>query len=140
MNLKILEQKEEPLLSRKEIKAELFFEGTATPSNAEVGKNIASQLKVDEKLVVIKKIDTHYGSTEAIVTARAYDSAEAKEKIEPKDKKAEKAKAEAAKEKPAEEKKEEAPKEEKPAEEKKEEAPKEEKPAEKKEAPKEEAK
>ena len=33
MNIKILEQKEEPLLSRKAVKAEIFFENEATPSN-----------------------------------------------------------------------------------------------------------
>jgi len=127
MNLKILEQKDEPLLSRKDITAEVIFDSSVTPSNAEVKKNIASQTKSDEKLVVVKKIDAAFGATKAVVRAYVYTSEKEMTVIEPKDKKAEAAKAEAAKKEAAA----------KPAEEKKE-APKEEKKEEKKEEPKKE--
>jgi len=99
MNVKILEQKQEPLLSRTVITADLTFEG-ATPSKEEVKKVIASQTKADEKLLIIKKITTRYGSTKAQASAYLYDSEEEMKKIEPKDKKAEaaaKKKAEEAK-------------------------------------------
>ena len=121
MNLKIINEKDEPLLSRKEVTAELYFEKAATPSNDKVKKNISSQLKADEKLIVIKKIDSHYGTTEAVVTAVVYTSKEEMEKIEPKkkEKKEKKPKAEKPAPEKKEEKKEEAA-EEKPAEEKKE--------------------
>ena len=131
MAFKIVSQEEEPLLSRIRVKAELFFEN-ATPSNAEVAKQIASSLKKDESLVVIKKIATHYGEKMADVDAVVYENKEAKESIEAKTKHmrdAEKKAAEAAA-KPAEEAKEEAP-----AEEKAEETPAEEPKEEKKEEP-----
>ncbi|MBW2996420.1 hypothetical protein KY332_03910 [Candidatus Woesearchaeota archaeon] len=130
MAMKIISQTEQPLLSRTKIEAHITFEAQ-TPSNEDVAKDIAKQTKKDVKLVVVKKIDTHYGSKEADVDAVVYESEEAKTKIEPKPKEkkaAPGAKAEAAPaEKPAEAKKEE-------AEAPKEEA-KEEKPAEKEEAP-----
>lgn len=128
MQVKIIKDEKSPLLLRKEIKAEITFD-KATPSNAELAKYIASQLKVDEKLVVVKNIFTRFGETVADSLIYVYDSAEQKDKIEPRNKKAEAKKAEAEKkaaeaapapaEKPAEEKKQ-APKEEKPAENKEE--------------------
>ena len=140
--MEILEKVEEPLLSRIAVKASVVFEA-ATPSTEEVAKQIASALKKDEKLVVVKKIATTYGEKKADIDAVVYDSEEAKNKIERKTKAMKEAEKKAetqatketgsAQEKPAEEtapaeeKKEEAPKEEKPAEEKKEEIPKEEK-------------
>jgi ribosomal protein S24E len=129
MAITIKNTDEKPLLARKEVEAHMVFEGKATPSNADVAKAIASELKTDEKLVVVKHIYTAFGSCEADIAAYVYDNEEALKKFEPKEKKAEKkegeAPAEEAKpaEKPAEapkeEKKEEAPAE-KPAEEKKE--------------------
>jgi len=127
--MKIIEKKENPLLSRTEVSAEAVFE-KATPSKADIKKQIASELKADENLVVVKNIYTDYGSPSAKITAFVYNSKEAMEKTEPKPKKeAKKAGAKPAEggEKPAaeapkEEKKAEEPpkKEEKPAEEKKE--------------------
>ena len=113
-----------------------LFEGKATPSNDEIRKAIASELKSDESLVVVKHIYTSFGSPEAVIEAYVYTTKEDMERIEPKTKKdkEKKPEGEAGAEKPAEaapakpeEKKEEAPKaeekkEEKPAE-KKEEAP-----------------
>ena len=134
MAVTIKKTEEKPLLARKEVDAHVVFEGKATPSNAEVAKAIASELKTDEKLVVVKHIYTAYGSSEAEIEAYVYNTDEDLKKIEPKKKKAEKkegeAPAEEAKEAPKEEKKEEAPKEEKKEEPAKEEA----KPEDKKEA------
>jgi len=122
MAFKIVSQEEEPLLSRIHVKAELIFEN-ATPSNAEVAKQIASSMKKDESLVVVKKIATHYGEKQADVDAVVYENKEAKESIEAKTKHMRDAEKKAAEEaaKPAEETKEEAPAEEAPAEEAKEE-------------------
>ena len=112
MNLKIIEETEKPLLSRKEIKAEITFD-KATPSNEEVKKSVAAQTKADESLVVVKSIYTEFGATKATATVYVYTSKEDMEKIEPKKKEKAKPGAPAA-EAPAApaEKKEEAPKEE----------------------------
>lgn len=135
MAVTIKKTEEKPLLARKEIEAHVMFEGKATPSNDEVAKAIASELKTDEKLVVVKHIYTAYGSSEADIEAYAYDTEEALKKIEPRKKKEEKKEGEAPAEEKAGEKKEEKKKEEAPKEEKKEE--KQAEPAEKKEAPEE---
>ncbi|MBW2984462.1 hypothetical protein KY361_05065 [Candidatus Woesearchaeota archaeon] len=131
MDLKIIEKKEQPMLSRIEITGRLEFKG-ATPSAAEVRKQLSSQLKVGENLIVIKKISTHFGSGTADLVAYSYLNKEDMEKIEPKPKE-KKGKPGAAKEAPKE-----APKEEKKEEkaEAPKEAPKEEKKEEKPEAPK----
>ena len=132
MDVKLVEKKEVPLLGR----TEALFDVTsdkATPSGEELKKKCASALSGDEKLVVVKKVDTFFGSSDSKVLVYQYKDEKKLKSVEPKEKKAEEKKEgeapkEAAK---AEEKPKEAPK----AEEKsKEEAPKEEKAEEKPEA------
>jgi ribosomal protein S24E len=141
MKIEITEKKDNPLLSRQEVKGTLTF-NTATPSNDELQANLAKQLNVDKECIRMKKIATRYGISKADFLAFVYTSKEELEKIEPAPKKwveKQEKKAEAAKKK-AEEKKEAKSKEEAPKEAKKEEKA-EEKPAEKaKEAPKTEEK
>lgn len=96
MSIKIEKTEEKPLLARKEIAASIMFEGKATPSNDEVRKQIASGLKVDEKVVVVKHIYTSFGSSEAKVEAYVYNTEEDLKKIEPKVKEAKKKAAEGA--------------------------------------------
>jgi len=85
MELKIKEEKDAPLLSRKDIVAEISFKG-ATPSKTEARKRIASALKADEKLIIVKKIRTSFGSENAEVIACQYSSEETLKSIEPKEK------------------------------------------------------
>ncbi len=146
MKIEITEEKNQPLLERRVVKATLTFQG-GTPTRKDVITNMAAQLKVKEELLVLKAIRTVFGRMKAVATVHVYKNKKQVEAVEPayrlnrgkaKPKKEEKP-AEAPKEeaKPAEEAPAEAPKEEKPAEE----APKEEKPAKEakpEEAPKEE--
>ena len=85
MNIKIINKNEQPLLARIEIEAELSYP-KATPSNKEVAENIASQLKIQAKNVVIKHIYTKFGTQDAKVVAYAYKTPEDKERIERKTK------------------------------------------------------
>jgi len=122
MKIEITEKKDNPLLSRQEIKGSLTF-NTATPSNDELHANLAKQLNVDKELIKIKKIGTHYGASKADFLVFVYISKEELEKIEPAPKKwleKQEKKAEAAKKKQEEAAK---PKEEAPKEEKAEEKP-----------------
>lgn len=75
MDITIKTQNENPLLSRKEITARLSFEGN-TPKRKDVQVELAKKAKVDEKLLIIKKIDTKYGETSATITAYSYSSEE----------------------------------------------------------------
>lgn len=81
MNLTIKEQKNNPLLSRKEITATISFE-KSTPKRQEVQKELAKQAKVDEKLLIVKNIYTTFGQPSAKVTAYAYESEEIMKKSE----------------------------------------------------------
>ena len=141
MDAKIINQQKNPFLQREEIVFEIKSE--STPSFEEIKKTVGK----DENLVVVKKVNSNFGTQIFTAEVFVYDSPEARKKIETIPQKIkkklaeeEKAKAEAeakaaaepaetptAEEKPAEEPKAEEPKEsEQPVEEKKEEAPKEE--------------
>ncbi len=83
MELKLIEKKETPLLSRTDIKGEITFTGK-TPSNDEVTKKLSTDLKVDAATIAVKHIYTSFGSTRAKVIAHVYKTADDKTKIEPK--------------------------------------------------------
>ena len=126
MELEITNKTDEPLLNRTKIEGKIKFEG-ATPSNVEVVKQIASELKVNENVIAIKGIYTSFGSPNAKFFAHSYKDEASKKDIEPKPKTGKKPAEEgAAEDKPAEQPKEEK-KEEKPAEEPKQEESKPEK-------------
>lgn len=129
MKLNIKNKKENPVLRRIEVEAELVFTGP-TPSKETIKNEIASQLKADAECIAVKEIKTNFGHQLGSTIAYVYDDVESKKEmvtvnkkqLEKEKKAAEGGAAEAPKEeKPVEEKKEE-PK----AEEKKEEPPKEE--------------
>ena len=94
VQLTITIKKEEPLLSRTMVKADLEFD-KATPSYPEVTSLIAANLKADEKLVAIRHIYNSFGAKKAQVIAYIYADEAKKQIIEPKikDKKAKEAKA-----------------------------------------------
>ena len=81
MELKITDEKENPLLGRKEVYAEVSFD-KATPSNAEILKSLADKLSAKEELVVVKQIKGGFGSTKATIHAHVYKDTEQKDKIE----------------------------------------------------------
>ena len=54
MNLNIREKKEEPLLSRTKIIAEIIFD-KETPSKKDIKSTIVSSLKSSENLVVVRR-------------------------------------------------------------------------------------
>jgi len=118
MELNIETNETQKLLDRTLVKGKIHFSEKSTPSRMNVIDEIAKQLKVDKKLIVLKEIKTRFGTTTADFEAHIYNSEEFKNKVEPKHllKRSE------IKEAPKEEKKEEAA----PVEEKKEaEVPKE---------------
>lgn len=157
MNVNVTASADNKLLDRKEIEAEVSFDG-ATPKREEIKAAVCQKVGVNPDITVLRKVENSFGTKSVKVIAYSYSSEEALEATEPdyiksregmkKEEKAEEA-APAAAPKPEEKKEEpkkEAPKaeekkEEKPAEKKAEEKP--EKKEEKKEAPpekKEEAK
>lgn len=83
MQIKIIERKQEPLLSREMVRADIDFD-KATPNYGEITSLVATSLKADEKLVAIRHVYTAFGNRKAEVTAYVYKDAEKKQSIEPK--------------------------------------------------------
>lgn len=71
MDIKILKERDTPLLSRKRLTFEVSFKG-ATPTRAKLRDAIAANLKVDKELTVVKHIYTRYGIEKAKVMAHVY--------------------------------------------------------------------
>ncbi len=95
MKLEIKSETNNPLIGRKEIRGILVFD-KATPSNAEVKKEIAVKLGVPENMIVNKHVCTRYGEPSAEFLAYVYDSRENLARYEPKTKKQKEAEAKAA--------------------------------------------
>jgi len=85
MNLNILEQKNNILLSRKEISARITYD-KATPSNEELKKQLATATKSDAGAIAVKHIYPSFGQKDAKVLAYVYQNAELMAKHEPKKK------------------------------------------------------
>ena len=81
MKLTINEKKDNPLLSRTEVRADIEFDAT-TPSNKDVQAELAKKLSVDAELVVVKQIRTGFGQRKAGVKANAYSKKDVMMKIE----------------------------------------------------------
>lgn len=82
MELKITGKKDNKLLSRAEITAEMTHEGP-TPNYDAVKKALANQLKLDESLIAIKHVYSNFGESRIKIIANVYDNKEAAKKIEP---------------------------------------------------------
>src|SRR4030042_5031633 len=81
----ILNQKENPMFSRKEI--EINIEADITPKITEAEEFVSKEFSANPESVKINKIKGRFGSNNFIITANIYSSKENKEKTEPKSKK-----------------------------------------------------
>lgn len=81
----ILNEKENPLLNRKEI--EIIIDSNITPKIQEAEELISKKLSVPASNIKIKKIKGKFGLKEFIIVANIYSSIEDKNSIEPKSKK-----------------------------------------------------
>jgi len=85
MEVKIVSEKENPLLKRKEVYFRVEHSQTGnTPPRLEVRKAVAAVLKKDSDLVFVKKLETKTGTHNAFGVANVYDSVEQARLIEPK--------------------------------------------------------
>ena len=84
MEIKITEDKKQPLFGRRIVVAEVDFGEGKTPSRADLRNDIAKLLKADSKLLSVRKIETSYGARKARVESYLYSSVAELEKLEPK--------------------------------------------------------
>lgn len=81
MDVEITKQRETPLLGRTRVSAVAHFEDK-TPSRLELQKAIASKIKKDANLVIIRHIYQRYGKREAKIIAHVYSDDKLIEKLE----------------------------------------------------------
>lgn len=103
--MKIIEDKQNMLLKRREIKA--IVEAEKNPTMQEAAKTVAEHFKTAEENTAIKQVKGKFGRHTFLIVANIYKSKEDKEKIEPKTKKKEKEGEKAGAEKTGEQQKEE---------------------------------
>ena len=98
--MKIIEDKNNELLKRKEVK--IITESKTSPSIGEAVNLVSKEFKTQEDNIVIRNVKGKFGRKTFLISAFVYGSKEAKEKIERKPKKKKGTEAEKAEEKPAE--------------------------------------
>lgn len=81
MEIKIVDEDRNELLSRKEIKFSLVHDGE-TPSRLEVRDSLAAKLDKGNEEVVVHEMNTRFGMNETLGYAKVYESPESAEEIE----------------------------------------------------------
>jgi len=83
MEIKNIDKKENKLLNRTEVIAEVQHSKSPTPKRLDLKRQIAAKLGTNEELLVIKKIESTFGSITRVY-ANVYPSAKELNKIEQK--------------------------------------------------------
>jgi small subunit ribosomal protein S24e len=84
MEIKILSEKTNKLLKRREIQFQVEHEKpSSTTPRLEVKRAVADSLRVNVDLVFIRKFETKTGTHQAFGTANLYDSVESAKRVEP---------------------------------------------------------
>ena len=81
MELDIIDEDENPMLHRTDVRFQLTHE-EATPSRLSVRDSLAARLNKDAGEVVIRKLDTKYGMRKTVGYAKVYDDAEQAKEVE----------------------------------------------------------
>ncbi len=81
--IEITSEKKHPLIDRTEYGFKIGYFGKGTPNRLEVKKKIVALKNLDEKLTIIKNIETHFGGTDAIGSIYSYGSQKELEFFEP---------------------------------------------------------
>lgn len=82
MEMTIVEEKENPFFNRMDIKIRLRHEGMATPSKAEVVKELAKKYGVDESQVMVDYIFSVSGIGESFARVKILKEKPKGEKVE----------------------------------------------------------
>ena len=73
MDIKIVDEEENPMLHRTDVRFELTHED-ATPSRLSVRDSLAAMLNKDSAEVVVRELDTKYGMRRTVGLAKVYDT------------------------------------------------------------------
>ena len=75
MDIDIVDESENPMLHRTDVRFELTHED-ATPSRLSVRDSLAAMLNKDSAEVVVRELDTKYGMRQTVGLAKVYDTPE----------------------------------------------------------------
>jgi small subunit ribosomal protein S24e len=81
MDITILEEDENPMLHRKDVRFEMTHE-EATPERLSVRDSLAAKLNKDSKEVVVRNLDTKFGMRKTIGQAKVYESSDVARDVE----------------------------------------------------------
>lgn len=81
MDIKIIEDKNNALLNRREVNFVVTFKGPTPPRN-DVKNKMAAMLNVPVELVIIQKMENEFGKQEALGYAKIYEDASRMKEIE----------------------------------------------------------
>jgi small subunit ribosomal protein S24e len=81
MDVTIIEEEENPMLHRTDVRFEVTHE-EATPSRLSVRDSLAAKLNKDADEVVIHALDTKFGMRKTVGYAKVYDSPSAARDVE----------------------------------------------------------
>ena len=81
MEVEILDEDENPMLHRTDVRFQLTHE-EATPSRLSVRDSLAAKLNKDASEVVVRKLDTKYGMRKTVGYAKVYDDADHAKAVE----------------------------------------------------------
>ncbi|MFX1574529.1 MAG: 30S ribosomal protein S24e [Promethearchaeota archaeon] len=82
-NIEVIEEKKNPLIDRVELKFRIDHFGESTPNRLEVKKKIAATQGVDDKLTIIRKLNSHFGSSSTVGKAYIYENSKDLQYFEP---------------------------------------------------------
>jgi small subunit ribosomal protein S24e len=81
LDIKIIEEKNNPLLNRREVVFKVDHEST-TPSRKSIVDRIAATMNSKEGLVIIDNLKTEFGKRETIGYAKIYETEERAKQVE----------------------------------------------------------
>ena len=74
MEIEFIEEKENKVFSRKEIKFYVDYEGEATPKILDIKSKLVALLNTKKDLIVVDNVQPHYGEPKAVGYAKVYDT------------------------------------------------------------------
>ncbi|MBS7258385.1 MULTISPECIES: 30S ribosomal protein S24e [Methanobrevibacter] len=74
MEIEFIEEKENKLFNRKEIKFYVDYDGEATPKILDIKSKLVALLNTKKELLVVDNVQPHYGEPKALGYAKVYET------------------------------------------------------------------
>ena len=74
MEIEFIEEKENNLFNRKEIKFYVDYDGEATPKILDIKSKLVALLNTKKELIVVDNVQPHYGEPKALGYAKVYET------------------------------------------------------------------